>query len=108
MMKSITLTILVLTISFNASGMQSDDPYVFVKDVASATFAKMKQEQTLIQGDQRVLRNIVEQQCVSPTSNMCVWRPYVNHVTTCVTSRACVELSYSQRIRLASSNHQYG
>jgi len=70
MMKSITLTILVLTISFNASGMQSDDPYVFVKDVASATFAKMKQEQTLIQGDQRVLRNIVEQQLM----------PHIDHV----------------------------
>jgi len=70
MMKSITLTILVLTISFNASGMQSDDPYVFVKDVASATFAKMKQEQTLIQGDQRILRNIVEQQLM----------PHIDHV----------------------------
>jgi len=69
-MKSITLTILVLTISFNASGMQSDDPYVFVKDVASATFAKMKQEQTLIQGDQRILRNIVEQQLM----------PHIDHV----------------------------
>lgn len=70
MMKSITLAILVLTISFNASGMQSDDPYVFVKDVASATFAKMKQEHTLIQGDQRILRNIVEQQLM----------PHIDHV----------------------------
>jgi phospholipid transport system substrate-binding protein len=62
MLKSIKVVILMLTISFNASGMESDDPYVFVKDVASATFAKMKQDQAIIKKDPQVLRQIVEQQ----------------------------------------------
>jgi len=57
-------------ISFAASGKQSDDPYVFVKDVASATFAKMKQDQTLIKSDPQALRKIVEQQLM----------PHVDHV----------------------------
>jgi phospholipid transport system substrate-binding protein len=70
MLKSIKLAILILTISFAASGMESDDPYVFVKDVASATFAKMKQDQTLIKNDPEALRKIVEQQLM----------PHVDHV----------------------------
>jgi phospholipid transport system substrate-binding protein len=70
MLKSIKRVILVLTISFNASGMQSDDPYVFVKEVASATFAKIKQDQTLVKNDPQALRNIVEQQLM----------PHVDHV----------------------------
>lgn len=70
MLKSIKLTILILTISFGASGMQSDDPYVFVKDVGTATFAKMKQDQTLIKNDPKALSQIVEQQLM----------PHVDHV----------------------------
>jgi phospholipid transport system substrate-binding protein len=70
MLKSIKRVILILTISFNASGMQSDDPYVFVKEVASATFAKIKQDQTLVKNDPQALRNIVEQQLM----------PHVDHV----------------------------
>tara|TARA_R110002153_G_scaffold110189_1_gene251139 strand:- start:14431 stop:15051 length:621 start_codon:yes stop_codon:yes gene_type:complete len=70
MFKSIKLAILILTISFAASASQSDDPYVFVKDVASVTFAKMKQDQTLIKNDPEALRNIVEQQLM----------PHVDHV----------------------------
>lgn len=61
---------IILTISFNASGMQSDDPYMFVKEVASATFAKMKQDQALIKGDPDALKRIVEQQLM----------PHVDHV----------------------------
>jgi phospholipid transport system substrate-binding protein len=59
----------MLTISFNASG-QSDDPYVFVKDVASATFAKMKQEQRSLKNDPEALSKIVEEQLM----------PHVDHV----------------------------
>jgi phospholipid transport system substrate-binding protein len=70
MFKSIKLAILILTISFAASGMQSDDPYVFVKDVGTATFAKMKQDQTLIKNDPKALSLIVEQQLM----------PHVDHV----------------------------
>jgi|TARA_R110000868_G_scaffold373740_1_gene637980 phospholipid transport system substrate-binding protein len=70
MFKSIKLAILILTISFAASGKQSDDPYIFVKDVASATFAKMKQNQTLIKSDPDALSKIVEQQLL----------PHVDHV----------------------------
>jgi phospholipid transport system substrate-binding protein len=70
MLKSIKLVMLALTISFNASGIQSDDPYVFVKDVASATFAKMKQDQAMIKNDPQALRQIVEQQLM----------PNVDHV----------------------------
>jgi len=70
MFKFIKLTMLILMISFAASGKQSDDPYVFVKDVASATFAKMKQDQTLIKSDPQALRKIVEQQLM----------PHVDHV----------------------------
>lgn len=70
MFKSIKLAILILTISFAASGKPSDDPYLFVKDVASATFAKMKQDQTLIESDPEALVKIVEQQLL----------PHVDHV----------------------------
>ena len=70
MLKSIKLVMVILTISFNASGMQSDDPYVFVKQVASATFAQMKQDQSLIKNNPEALRNIVEQQLM----------PHVDHV----------------------------
>lgn len=70
MLKSIKLVMLMLTISFNATGIQSDDPYVFVKDVASATFAKMKQNQVVIKNDPQVLRQILEQQLM----------PHVDHV----------------------------
>jgi phospholipid transport system substrate-binding protein len=70
MFKSIKLAILILTISFATSGKQSDDPYVFVEDVATATFAKMKQDQTLIKSDPDALSNIVEQQLM----------PHVDHV----------------------------
>jgi phospholipid transport system substrate-binding protein len=51
MLKSIQVGILILTISFNKSGMELDAPYVFVKDAATATFAQIKQEQTLIKND---------------------------------------------------------
>ena len=61
---------LILTVSFNVSGKESDDPYVFVKDVASATFAKMKQEQAIIKNDPQALTEIVEQQLM----------PHVDHV----------------------------
>lgn len=70
MLKSIKLVIVILTISFNAAGKQSDDPYVFVKDVASATFAKMKQDQALIKSDPDALSKIVEQELM----------PHVDHV----------------------------
>jgi phospholipid transport system substrate-binding protein len=70
MFKSIKLAILFLTISFAASGEQSEDPYIFVKEVASATFAKMKQDQTSIKNDPTALRIIVEQQLM----------PHVDHV----------------------------
>lgn len=60
----------MLTISFNASGMQSDDPYMFVKDVASATFTKMKQDQVIIKNDPQALIKILEQQLM----------PHVDHV----------------------------
>ncbi|WP_339721079.1 ABC transporter substrate-binding protein [uncultured Paraglaciecola sp.] len=70
MFKSIKLAILILTISFAASGQPSDDPYMFVKDVASATFAKMKQDQKLIESDPQALGKIVEQQLL----------PHVDHV----------------------------
>jgi phospholipid transport system substrate-binding protein len=43
---------------------------VFVKDVASATFAKMKQDQSIIKNDPQALRQIVEQQLM----------PNVDHV----------------------------
>jgi phospholipid transport system substrate-binding protein len=72
MLKSIKLVIVILIISFNASGKQSDDPYVFVKDVASATFAKMKQDQALIKSDPDALAKIVEQELM----------PHVDHVYT--------------------------
>ena len=70
MLKSIQIGILILTISFNTPGMESDDPYVFVKDVATATFAEMKQNQALIQNDPQALRKIVEQQLM----------PHVDHI----------------------------
>jgi phospholipid transport system substrate-binding protein len=70
MLKSIKLVMLMLTISFNASGMQSDDPYMFVKDVASATFTKMKQDQVIIKNDPQALIKILEQQLM----------PHVDHV----------------------------
>jgi phospholipid transport system substrate-binding protein len=70
MFKSIKLAILILTISFSASGNQTDDPYMFVKDVASVVFAKMKQDQKLIESDPEALRKIVEQQLM----------PHVDHV----------------------------
>lgn len=65
MLNSIKLVFVLLIISFNASANQSDDPYVFVKDVASATFAKMKQDQTKIQSDPEALAKIVEQQLMT-------------------------------------------
>ena len=52
----------ILTISFIATGMKSDDPYVFVKQIASATFAQMKQDKKLIKSDPDALKQIVEQQ----------------------------------------------
>lgn len=70
MFKPIKLAILILTISFSASGNQTDDPYIFVKDVASAVFAKMKQDQKLIASDPEALGIIVEQQLM----------PHVDHV----------------------------
>jgi|TARA_B110000902_G_scaffold112136_1_gene132325 phospholipid transport system substrate-binding protein len=70
MLKSIQIGILILTISFNTPGMESDDPYVFVKDVATATFAEMKQNQALIKNDPQALRKIVEQQLM----------PHVDHI----------------------------
>ena len=70
MLKSISIVILILTISFNASGMESSDPYEFVKNVASATFTKIRQEQALIKNDPQVLIKIVEQQLM----------PHVDHV----------------------------
>jgi phospholipid transport system substrate-binding protein len=69
MLKSIKLVILMLIISFNASG-QTDDPYVFVKDVASATFAKMKHEQVLLKDNPDALDRIVAEQLM----------PHVDHV----------------------------
>ena len=70
MLKSIQVGILILTISFNTPGMELDDPYVFVKDVATATFAEMKQNQALIKNDPQALRKIVEQQLM----------PHVDHI----------------------------
>ena len=70
MLKSIQVGILILTISFNTPGMESNDPYVFVKDVATATFAEMKQNQALIKNDPQALRKIVEQQLM----------PHVDHI----------------------------
>ena len=70
MLKSLKLAMVILTISFGASGTQSDDPYVFVKNVASATFSEMKQNQTRIQNDPKALSKIVEQQLM----------PHVDHV----------------------------
>lgn len=70
MFKSIKLAIFVLVMSFNALGKPSEDPYIFVKDVATATFAKMKQDQTLIEGNPDALKKIVEQQLL----------PHVDHV----------------------------
>ena len=70
MFKSITFAILIMTLSFVASGKPSDDPYIFVKDVASATFAKMKKDQKLIASDPEALGKIVEQQLL----------PHVDHV----------------------------
>lgn len=59
-----------MSISFSVSGEQSDDPYVFVKEVASATFAKMKQDQAVIKRDPEALKKIVEQQLM----------PHIDHV----------------------------
>ena len=70
MFKNIKLTIFVLTISFGASAIQSDDPYMFVKDVGTATFDRMKQDQALIKNDPQALSKIVEQQLM----------PHVDHV----------------------------
>ena len=70
MLKSIKIVMLMLSISFNASGMGSDDPYVFVKELASTTFAKMKQDQAIIKNDPQALRKIVEQQLM----------PHVDHI----------------------------
>ena len=70
MLKSIQVGILILTISFNTPGMESNDPYVFVKDLATATFAEMKQNQALIKNDPQALRKIVEQQLM----------PHVDHI----------------------------
>jgi phospholipid transport system substrate-binding protein len=70
MLKSLKLAMVILSISFGASATQSDDPYVFVKNVASATFSEMKQNQTRIQNDPKALSKIVEQQLM----------PHVDHV----------------------------
>lgn len=70
MMKSIQFAILLMTVSFAAAGSQSDDPYLFVKEVASATFALMKQEETLIKSDPQALIKIVDRQLL----------PHVDHV----------------------------
>lgn len=70
MFKSIKLAFLILTINFAASAKQSDDPYLFVSEVASSTFAKMKQDQKLIESDPEALSKIVEQQLL----------PHVDHV----------------------------
>lgn len=70
MLKSIMRIILMLTISLSALGNQSDDPYVFVKDIASATFTKMKQQQDLLASEPEALINVVEQQLM----------PHVDHV----------------------------
>ncbi|MGS2719050.1 MlaC/ttg2D family ABC transporter substrate-binding protein [Paraglaciecola aestuariivivens] len=49
---------------------QSDDPYVFVKSVATATFAQIKQDQQLIQSQPSHIQTIVEQQLM----------PHIDHV----------------------------
>jgi phospholipid transport system substrate-binding protein len=70
MLKSIKIVMLMLSISFNASGIESDDPYVFVEELASTTFAKMKQDHAIIKNDPQALRKIVEQQLM----------PHVDHI----------------------------
>ena len=50
--------------------MESSDPYEFVKNVASATFTKIRQEQALIKNDPQILIKILEQQLM----------PHVDHV----------------------------
>lgn len=62
MFKSVKIVILLVIIGAGTVRAESGDPYAFVKSVASATFASMKQDQALIKSDPNHLRGIVEQQ----------------------------------------------
>lgn len=70
MFKSFKIISLLLVLGTGTVNAQADDPYVFVKTVASATFAQMKQDQALIKSDPRHIRGIVEQQLM----------PHIDHI----------------------------
>lgn len=70
MLKTLRIVVLLLLWSTTTVSAESEDPYLFVKSVASATFAKMKQDQALINSSPNHIRSIVEQELM----------PHVDHV----------------------------
>lgn len=58
----ISLFFSILLCSVNIQAGQSADPYVFISEVASATFERMKRDQSLIQQNRDELKTIVEQE----------------------------------------------
>lgn len=56
--------ILILSVAFSSSAAASDqsDPFEMVRDVASITFDRIKQEQTQIQENPELLRTIMEEE----------------------------------------------
>jgi phospholipid transport system substrate-binding protein len=70
MFKSFKTIMLLLVLGIGDARAESDDPYVFVKSVASTTFASMKQDQAIIKSNPAHLRGIVEQQLM----------PHIDHV----------------------------
>lgn len=70
MLKSFKIALLLLILNVATAKAESDDPYIFVKSVASTTFAMMKQDQALMKSDPNHIRSIVEQELM----------PHIDHL----------------------------
>lgn len=62
MIKPAFVLLSLLMISLGIKAQATNDPYVFVKQVATATFDRMKKDQVLIHENRNILKSIIEQE----------------------------------------------